>query len=92
VAIYLVSKILCMIPFFIYFQCYGQPVNNNNDSADNKNTTNNLSQPDTIMKHVKVSTYVHYISDINFKDQEYKIELWLAFTANDPIWLWDSLE
>ena len=42
-------------------------------------------------KTVHVEPYIHHISDINFKDQEYKIELWLKLMTNDSLWAVDSL-
>ena len=40
---------------------------------------------------VNVETYIHHISDINFRDQEYKIELWLYLRTKDSLWALDSL-
>jgi len=40
---------------------------------------------------VNVEPYIHHISDINFRDQEYKIEVWLKLKMNDSLWAVDSL-
>ena len=43
-------------------------------------------------RHVEVRTYIHHISDINFRQQEYKVELWLYLTTKDTCRGWNSIE
>jgi len=44
-----------------------------------------------VQRAIYVRGYIHHISDINIRDQEYKIEIWLYLSTNDTIWAWDSL-
>ncbi|HEV8506560.1 MAG TPA: hypothetical protein VGQ53_14210, partial [Chitinophagaceae bacterium] len=40
---------------------------------------------------VIVTSYIHHISDINIRDEQYKIEIWLFLRSRDSLWGWDSL-
>jgi len=44
-----------------------------------------------VQRTIFVRCYIHHISDINIRDQEYKIEIWLYLSTKDTIWAWDSL-
>lgn len=53
--------------------------------ASKQSTETRRSRP--AFPHVyKVMTYIHHISDINYRDGEYKIELWLLIRGNDSLW------
>lgn len=52
--------------------------------AEKSNPQDNTNQPKDTTK-VTVYTYVHHISDLNFRDQDYKIELWLYLTSRDTL-------
>jgi len=80
------GKIFIIMSFTLFPFCLFA---GNSDSLDipkpNKDTA--ARSPKTVY----VEPYIHHISDINFKDQEYKIELWLKLMTNDPLWAADSL-
>jgi hypothetical protein len=51
-----------------------------------KDTTKNVEEPERIGKKPKiyeVKTYFHHISDIDYRNAEYKIEIWLWITPQD---------
>ena len=70
-----------MFPFCLFAQG-SDPLD-----APKENTNETAKFPKT----VHVEPYIHHISDINFRDQEYKIELWLKLMTNDSLWAVDSL-
>jgi hypothetical protein len=66
--------------FLISFPCYSQTVDHSSKQ------TNRPTGRDSAHQDVDtVRTYIHHISDLNFRDQEYKIELWLYLTSKDSL-------
>jgi hypothetical protein len=49
-----------------------------------------VSRVDSV-RHLEVQFYIHHITDINFRDQEYKLELWMYITSKDSVTEWDEL-
>jgi hypothetical protein len=40
---------------------------------------------------ITVRSYIHHISDIDIRNQQYKIEIWLTLMATDSLQDWDTL-
>ena len=72
---------LALLPFFLYGQ-------DGDKNATSKQTAGAAVKSPII---VDVEPYIHHISDINFRDQQYKIEVWLKLTMSDTLWAVDSL-
>jgi hypothetical protein len=60
------------------FQSRSQPTVQ--DSASQLSAEN-----DSILRIITVRTYIHHISNLNFRDQEYKIEFWLYLISKNRI-------
>jgi len=69
---------IIVLALSIYFQSYSQSVNNPSKQ------TNGTTKQHTL-HIVTVRSYIHHISDIDYKNQEYKIELWLYLTSKDSL-------